>query len=240
MTEQKTALITGANRGMGYETAAGLGRLGWKVGVGARDRHRGEDAVARLRADGIDAFIVPLDVTDDESVRTAAELLSLRGGLDALINNAAISGGRPVPPTDTALATVRAVMETNVLGAVRTINALLPLLRRSPAPRIVNMSSSVGSLALQSDPEVQLGLMDLAYAPSKTLLNAITVQFANELRGSGILINAGCPGYVATELNGFSGSRTPAEGAAIAIHLATLGDDGPSGGFFNDAGVVPW
>ena len=240
MTEQKTALITGANRGMGYETAAGLGRLGWEVGVGARDQHRREDAVATLRAEGIRAFPVPLDVTDDESVRAAAELLSERGGLDVLVNNAAISGGRPVSPTDTALATVRTVMETNVLGVVRVINAMLPLLRRSTAPRIVNMSSSIGSLALQSDPDVQLGVMDLAYGPSKTLLNAVTVQFANELRDSGILINSACPGYVATDLNGFSGFRTPGEGAAIAIHLATLANDGPSGGFFNDEGVVPW
>lgn len=240
MTTQQTALITGANKGIGYETAAGLGRLGWNVGIGARDRGRRDDAVARLRSDGIDAFAVPLDVTDDESVKAAAAQLSERGGLDVLVNNAAITGGPPVPPTATNLDVVRAVVETNVLGVVRVTNAMLPLLRRSSSARIVNMSSSVGSLTLQSDPGVELGVGDLAYTTSKTFLNAVTVQYAKELSGSGILINAGCPGYVATELNGFSGYRTPIEASAIAIRLATLPSDGPSGGFFNDEGVIPW
>lgn len=240
MTEQMTALITGANKGIGHETAAGLGRLGWKVGVGARNQRRRDEAVAKLRAEGIDAFAVPLDVTDDESVAAAAQLLNEHGGLDALVNNAAITGGPQVPPTETALETVRVVLETNVFGVIRVTNAMLPLLRKSSAPRIVNMSSSVGSLVLQSNPDVQLGEMDIAYSASKTFLNAVTVAYANELRGSGILINAACPGYVATELNAFSGFRTPAEGAAIAVRLATLADDGPSGGLFNDEGVVPW
>jgi NAD(P)-dependent dehydrogenase (short-subunit alcohol dehydrogenase family) len=240
MTEQMTALITGANKGIGHETAAGLGRLGWKVGVGARDQRRRDEAVAKLCAEGIDAFAVPLDVTDEESVAAAAQLLSERGGLDALVNNAAITGGPQVPPTETALETVRTVLETNVFGVIRVTNAMLPLLRQSSAPRIVNMSSSVGSLVLQSNPDVQLGEMDIAYSASKTFLNAVTVGYANELRGSGILINAACPGYVATDLNAFSGFRTPVEGAAIAIRLATLAHDGPSGGLFNDQGVVPW
>ena len=240
MTEQMTALITGANKGIGHETAAGLGRLGWKVGVGARDQRRRDEAVAKLCAEGIDAFAVPLDVADEESVAAAAQLLNERGGLDALVNNAAITGGPQVPPTETDLETVRTVLETNVFGVIRVTNAMLPLLRQSSAPRIVNMSSSVGSLVLQSNPDVQLGEMDIAYSASKTFLNAVTVGYANELRGSGILINAACPGYVATELNAFSGFRTPVEGAAIAIHLATLAHDGPSGGLFNDEGVVPW
>jgi NAD(P)-dependent dehydrogenase (short-subunit alcohol dehydrogenase family) len=240
MTEELTALITGANKGIGYEIAAGLGRLGWSVGIGARDQRRRDDAVAKLRSDGIEAFAVPLDVTDDESVNTAAALLNERGGLDILVNNAAISGGPPVPPTASSLETIRAVVETNVLGVIKVTNAMLPLLRRSNAARIVNMSSSVGSLTLQSNPDIQLGVGDLAYTASKTFLNAVTVQYAKELSGSGILINAGCPGYVATELNGFSGFRTPVEAAAIAIRLATLADDGPSGAFFNDEGVVPW
>jgi NAD(P)-dependent dehydrogenase (short-subunit alcohol dehydrogenase family) len=240
MTEQLTALITGANKGIGYETAAGLGRLGWNVGIGARDQRRRDDAVTKLLSEGIDAFAVPLDVTDDESVYAAATLLSARGGLDVLVNNAAITGGSPLPPTATILDVVRTVLETNVLGIVRVTNAMLPLLRHSNVARIVNMSSSVGSLTLQSNPDIQLGVGDLAYTASKTFLNAVTVQYAQELSGSGILINAACPGYVATELNGFSGFRTPVEAAAIAIRLATLANDGPSGGFFNDEGVVPW
>ena len=109
MTEQTTALVTGANKGIGYETAAGLGRLGWSVGIGARDTARRDDAVARLRAEGLDAFAVPLDVTDDESVDAAAKLLAGRGGLDVLVNNAAITGGLPVPPTSTELSTIRTV-----------------------------------------------------------------------------------------------------------------------------------
>ena len=119
-------------------------------------------------------------------------------------------------------------------------NALLPLLRRSPAPRIVNMSSSVGSLTLQQTPGAATGPIAAAYAPSKSFLNALTVQYAKELAGTNILVNAACPGFVATDLNGFRGVRTPEQGAAVAIRLATLPDDGPTGGFFDDGGVVPW
>jgi NAD(P)-dependent dehydrogenase (short-subunit alcohol dehydrogenase family) len=117
---------------------------------------------------------------------------------------------------------------------------MLPLLRRSASPRIVNMSSSVGSLTRQTDPDGQTGPISAAYSPSKTFLNAVTVQYAKELAGTNILINAGCPGFTATDLNNFRGVRTPAQGAAIAIQLATLPDGGPTGGFFEDAGVVPW
>jgi NAD(P)-dependent dehydrogenase (short-subunit alcohol dehydrogenase family) len=133
-------------------------------------------------------------------------------------------------------------VETNVIGVIRVTNAMLPLLRRSASPRIVNMSSAVGSLARQtaSADEGATGPLSAAYAPSKTMLNAVTVQYAKELRDTNILINAGCPGFTATDLNAFRGVRTPEQGAAIAIRLATLPDDGPTGGFFEDAGVVPW
>jgi NAD(P)-dependent dehydrogenase (short-subunit alcohol dehydrogenase family) len=241
MSGQTIALVTGANKGIGYEIAAGLGALGWSVGVGARDTERREAAVAKLRAGGADAFGVPLDVTDDASVASAALLVGERAGrLDVLVNNAGVTGGRPQEPTLVDLATVRAALETNVIGVIRVTNAMLPLLRQSPSPRIVNMSSSVGSLARQSTPGAQTGPISAAYAPSKSALNALTIQYAKELAGTGILINAGCPGYTATDLNGFRGVRTPEQGAAIAIRLATLPDDGPAGGFFEDAGVVPW
>jgi NAD(P)-dependent dehydrogenase (short-subunit alcohol dehydrogenase family) len=133
-------------------------------------------------------------------------------------------------------------VETNVIGVIRVTNAMLPLLRRAAAPRIVNMSSSVGSLTRQTSSADQgaVGPLSVAYAPSKTMLNAVTIQYAKELRGTNILINAACPGYTATDLNGFRGVRTPEQGAAIAVRLATLADDGPTGGFFEDAGVVPW
>ncbi len=243
MSESTIALVTGANKGIGDEIAAGLGALGWSVGVGARDEQRRRTAVEKLRAAGVDAFGVPLDVTDDASVRDAARRVEDRAGrLDVLVNNAAVTGGMPQEPTRVDPAVVRTVIETNVLGVIRVTNAMLPLLRRSASPRIVNMSSGVGSLTRQSDSDdpLRTGPVSGAYTPSKTFLNAVTVQYAKELRGTGILINAGCPGFVATDLNNFRGVRTPEQGAAIAIRLATLPGDGPSGGFFEDDGVVPW
>ncbi|WP_330342070.1 SDR family oxidoreductase [Streptomyces sp. NBC_00557] len=241
MSEQKIALVTGANKGIGYEIAAGLGTLGWSVGVGARDDRRREAAVAKLRAAGADAFEVPLDVTDDASAAAAAKLIEERAGrLDVLVNNAAITGGAPQEPTVVATATVQAVVETNVIGVIRVTNAMLPLLRHSASPRIVNMSSRVGSLTLQTTPGAETGPIAVAYAPSKTFLNAVTVQYAKELHDTNILVNAACPGFCATDLNGFRGVRTPEQGAAIAIRLATLPDDGPTGRFFDDEGAIPW
>ncbi len=241
--DQTIALVTGANKGIGYEIAAGLGALGWSVGVGARDEGRRHDAVEKLRATGVDAFGVPLDVTDDASVTAAARLIEERAGrLDVLVNNAGVTGGMPQDPTQMSPEQVRTVVETNVIGVMRLTNAVLPLLRRSTSPRIVNMSSSVGSLARQTatTDELSTGPISGAYAPSKTFLNAVTVQYAKQLRDTNILINLACPGFVATDLNGFRGVRTPQEGAAIAIRLATLPDGGPTGGYFEDAGVIPW
>ncbi|MEV6973757.1 SDR family NAD(P)-dependent oxidoreductase [Kitasatospora sp. NPDC093806] len=243
LNERTIALVTGANKGIGYQIAAGLGALGWSVGVGARDAGRRETAVERLRAAGVDAFGVPLDVTDDASATAAAQLIEERSGrLDVLVNNAAIVGAMPQEPTRVDPATIRAVVETNVIGVIRVTNAMLPLLRRSTAARIVNMSSTVGSLTRQSAPDRELnaGPVAAGYSPSKTFLNAVTLQYTRELTGTDILINAACPGYVATDLNGFRGTRTPEQGAAIAIKLATLPTDGPTGHFFDDAGEVPW
>ncbi|MEV0534477.1 SDR family oxidoreductase [Kitasatospora sp. NPDC050463] len=243
MSERTIALVTGANKGIGYEIAVGLGALGWRVGVGARDDERRAAAVEKLRACGVEAFGVPLDVTDDASVSAAARLIEERAGrLDVLVNNAAVAGGMPQEPTKVDPATIRTVVETNVIGVIRVTNAMLPLLRRSASPRIVNMSSSVGSLTRQSGTAAELttGPVAAAYSPSKTFLNAVTLQYVRELSDTNILINVGCPGYVATDLNGFRGVRSPAQGAEIAIKLATLPDDGPTGKFFEDAGVVPW
>ncbi|MEV5898240.1 SDR family oxidoreductase [Nonomuraea fuscirosea] len=245
VSEKKIALVTGANKGIGYEIAAGLGALGYGVGVGARDDARRETAVEKLRAAGVDAFGVPLDVTSDQSVTAAAELVERRAGrLDALVNNAGISGemapGWIQDPTTADLDEVRRVLETNVLGVIRVTNALLPLLRQAASPRIVNLSSSVASLTWQSDPDVDVGPLMGIYSPTKSYLNAVTVQYARQFAGTNILINAVCPGLVATDFTGFQAPRTPEQGAAVAIRFATLPDGGPSGSFFQDEGVIPW
>ncbi|WIM99358.1 SDR family oxidoreductase [Actinoplanes oblitus] len=241
MSERTIALVTGANKGIGYEIAAGLGGLGMTVGVGARDAERRDAAVAKLRAAGVDAFGVPLDVTDDAGVTAAAALIEERfGRLDVLVNNAGITGGMPQEPTRVDPEIIRTVVETNVIGVIRVTNAMLPLLRRSASPRIVNMSSTVGSLTRQSAAGDDTGPIAAAYSPSKTFLNAVTLQYAKELSDTNILINMACPGYCATDLNGFRGHRTPEQGAVAAIRLATLPDGGPTGAFFDDEGTIPW
>ncbi|MGW4978944.1 SDR family oxidoreductase [Streptomyces mirabilis] len=245
MSETKIALVTGANKGIGYEISAGLGALGYRVGVGARDEARRESAVEKLRAAGVDAFAVPLDVTGDQSVTDAAELIERQAGrLDVLVNNAGISGetgpGWVQDPTTLDLGVVRMVVETNVIGVIRVTNAMLPLLRRSTAPRIVNVSSAVASLTRQADPDIEIGPIMAAYSPSKSFLNAVTVQYARQFAGTNMLINAACPGLVATDFTGFHGPRTPEQGAAAAIRLATLPDGGPTGAFFEDDGIIPW
>ena len=237
---KKTALVTGANKGIGYEIAAGLSRLGFRVGVGARDAGRRDEAVAKLQADGHDVFGVPLDVTDDASVAAAAAQLEEQGGLDVLVNNAAITGGMPQEPTKVSAAQVLEVVDTNVVGVIRVTNAMLPMLRGASLPRIVNVSSTVGSLTLQTAQAEAVGPISAAYSPTKTYLNAITIQYAKELAGTGILVNAGCPGYVATDLNNFQGFRTPEQGAAVFLELATLPDGGPSGTFRDETGIQPW
>ncbi|MFE2871589.1 SDR family oxidoreductase [Embleya sp. NPDC059259] len=245
MSETKIALVTGANKGIGYEIAAGLGALGHRVGVGARNEARRSSAVEKLRAAGVDAFEVPLDVTDDGSVAEAAALIERQAGrLDVLVNNAGISGdmgpGWVQDPTTLDLDLVRTVVETNVIGVIRVTNAMLPLLRRSASPRIVNVSSAVASLTRQADPNIEIGPIMAAYAPSKSFLNAVTVQYARHLADTNILINAACPGLVATDFTAFHGPRTPQQGAATAIHLATLPNNGPTGSFVEDEGIIPW
>ncbi|GAA1864977.1 SDR family oxidoreductase [Myceligenerans crystallogenes] len=238
MNEKKTALVTGANKGIGFAVAEGLGELGFTVAVGARDEARRTEAVGRLRAAGVDAFGVALDVTSDDSAARAAEAIEQRTGrLDVLVNNAGIGGSYlngEQDPTTLDLDVLRTVLDTNVFGVVRVTNAMLPLLHRSPAPRVVNASSNMGSLTLQTGPQLA------AYAPSKTMLNSITAQYSRRLAGTGVIVNAYCPGYVATDFTGHASDRTPEQGAAVAIRLATLPDDGPRGGFFDDDGVVPW
>lgn len=245
------ALVTGANKGIGRGAAEQLAGLGMTVLIGSRDPGRGEEAAAALRSAGGDVHTITLDVTDPTTVSEAAKQIQERfGQLDVLINNAGITGSGQVSPQDAydqvpstvELDMVRAVFETNVFGVIAVTNAMLPLLRRSPAPRIVNVSSHGASLALTSDPDGPFAtlLPSAAYMPSKTALSALTVQYANELRKDGILVNAAAPGYVDTDSNNHTGFLTVAQGAAILVRLATLGTDGPTGGFYGEEGPVPW
>jgi len=239
---KKVALITGANRGIGFEIARQLGQHGLTVLVGARDECRGTHAAARLAADGIDAQSVMLDVTDAASIAAAAAFVDeVYGVLDVLVNNAGVRLDNGLEPSDVPLEMLRATYETNVFGPVAVIQAFLPLLRRSPAGRVVNATSALASMTLNQDPDFEFAAMKLlAYNSSKTALNAITVQFAHELHETPIKVNAADPGYTATEFNGFRGTQTVEEGAQAAVRLALLDGHGPTGGFFDAKGPLPW
>ncbi|MFI0422359.1 SDR family oxidoreductase [Spongiactinospora sp. 9N601] len=240
------ALVTGANKGIGREIAAQLAALGMSVLLGARDPERGEKTATDLRGSGLDVHPMPLDVTEPASVeRAAAQVEERFGRLDVLVNNAGISGEPALAPSATGVEQVRAVLETNVVGVLRVSNAMLPLLRRSRAARIVNISSGTASMADMGDPAHYLFHLPprAAYPVSKAALNALTVQYAKELREEGILVNAAAPGACDTDFTrelGMTLTRTAAQGAAIAVRLATLGPDGPTGGFFSDDGPMRW
>jgi NAD(P)-dependent dehydrogenase (short-subunit alcohol dehydrogenase family) len=237
----RAAIVTGASSGIGLAIAHMLGQEGHALTVAARRPDKLSAAAEELRGAGYDVHEVAGNMADEDTIKGVVAAHAERfGRLDVLVNNAGVTGGMPQNPTTVSIAAVRAAVETNVIGVIRVTNAMVPLLRRSASPRIVNMSSTVGSLARQTDPGTETGPLSAAYSPSKSMLNAVTVQYAKELHDTNILINAACPGYVATDLNGFQGVRTPEQGAAIAVRLATLPDDGPTGGFFEDAGVVPW
>jgi NAD(P)-dependent dehydrogenase (short-subunit alcohol dehydrogenase family) len=235
------ALVSGANKGIGFEIARGLGAKKITVLVGARDEGRGQAAAAKLQSEGADARFVKLDMTDHGTIQRAAEWIEKEfGRLDILVNNAGI-GEWGTKASDVSLAKVREVYETNLFGPIALTQAMLPLLRKSKHGRIVNVSSSLGSLTLASQPDSPMAsFVALGYNTSKSALNSITVQFANELKGTPIKVNAICPGYCATDINGHSGPRTAAQGAVAAIEYATIGEDGPTGGYFNDEGRVPW
>jgi NAD(P)-dependent dehydrogenase (short-subunit alcohol dehydrogenase family) len=235
------ALISGANKGIGYEIARGLGAKKVRVLVGARDEARGQAAADKLKSEGVDARFVKLDVTDQATIQHAAGLIDKEfGRLDILINNAGIAEWG-FKPSEVDLAKVREVYETNFFGPIALIQGMLPLLRKSIHGRVVNVSSSLGSLTLSSDLNSPFAdFLALGYNTSKSALNSMTVQFAKELKDTPIKVNAICPGYCATDINGNSGPRTAAQGAVAAIEYATIGADGPTGGYFNDEGRVPW
>jgi NAD(P)-dependent dehydrogenase (short-subunit alcohol dehydrogenase family) len=239
---RQVALVTGANKGLGRETARRLAAEGMTVLLGARDAERGQRVAAELATDGADVRFVHLDVTDVDTVKAAAVLIEGEfGKLDVLVNNAGISVENRAPVTDITAEAMRTTYETNVFGVVTVTNTLLPLLRLSENARIVNVSSMLGSLSISADPNGPFaqwpGAFLLAYNSSKSALNAMTIMWANVLRGDGIKVNAADPGYVATDLNHHSGTATVEEGANIIVTLATLPADGPTG-TFQSAGLT--
>lgn len=243
------AFITGANKGLGHATAAALGRTGVRVVLGARDRAKGEAAAAALRRQGADAVALQIDVADDDSVRAAAETLRAEHGrVDILVNNAGVlpeaaAAHRVTGPMDVAI--FRETFATNLFGVVATTEALLPLLLASGSGRIVNVSSTMGSLADQADPASPYhGLVVPAYQASKAALNSITIGLAKSLADSNIKVNAVCPGWVRTDLGGpeskAAAPTEPEDAARVVVDLALIGDDGPTGGFFDAEGPVRW
>ncbi|WP_329546435.1 SDR family NAD(P)-dependent oxidoreductase [Streptomyces sp. NBC_01356] len=233
-----TTLITGANKGLGFETARRLVAAGHTVYVGSRDAERG-----RLAAERLGARSVQLDVTDDASVAAAVKAVEADGGLDVLINNAGIeergANNAVIGAADVTADLMRSTFETNVFGVVRVTHAFLPLLRRSAAPVVVNVSSGLASMARVTAPDTPTyAYPGVAYPASKTAVNLITVQYAKafpEMR-----INCVEPGYTATDLNGHTGIQTVEQGAEIIVRMAQVRPDGPTGGYFDAAGPIPW
>jgi NAD(P)-dependent dehydrogenase (short-subunit alcohol dehydrogenase family) len=252
MHDQRVALITGANQGIGLQIAKELAAHQFTVLVGSRDLARGQAAAKTI--DG-DARALQLDVTDRASIAAAAATIrSELGRLDVLVNNAAISNtsrsremsiaeyAKSTRPSNVSLDEVRAVWETNVFGPLAVYQAMLPLLREAPAARIVNVSSGVGSLTRNADRSFPYrSIFGPTYPASKTALNAMTLAMAIELEPTGIKVNAASPGFTKTNLNNYEGTETVEEGAREAVRLALLGPDGPTGTFSHATlGILPW
>jgi NAD(P)-dependent dehydrogenase (short-subunit alcohol dehydrogenase family) len=243
MSTKKIALITGANKGIGFETARQLGQQQIIILIGARDAAKGEAAAAKLRGEGLDARALPLDVTDTDSIRRAADKVSQEfGRLDILINNAGVMvDDQTKKVSEQSLAAWRTTFDTNVFGLIATTQGFLPLLRKSDAGRIVNLSSILGSNTLHSDPQSPIYDFKVpAYNVSKSAVNAYTVQLAYELRDTSIKVNAAHPGWVKTELGGEGATMELPDGAKTSVALATLAADGPTGSYIHMGEALPW
>jgi NAD(P)-dependent dehydrogenase (short-subunit alcohol dehydrogenase family) len=244
-TEQTSVLITGGNKGLGLEAARRLGEKGWKVFLGSRDPGRGRAAAETLAEAGVHVVPVPLDVTVDESVHCAVQLVRRHTDrLDVLINNAGASGN-VVPPPEATADEIHAVYETNVYGPVRVTQAFLPLLESASSPRVVMVSSAGGSFTVVTDPEQPVSKMhELAYSSSKAALNMVTVRYAQALPH--IKFNVATPGevasrkFAATDMNNHTGELTVTEGTDSIIRLATIDAAGPTGIFVDRLGPVGW
>lgn len=244
-TSQKVAFITGANRGIGFETAKGLGELGIKVILGSRDLHKGQQAASQLQALGIAAEAITYDAEDDEAAAAAYAYLDQHyGKLDILVNNAGIlveslMGGNNSSTVSSDI--LQKTFHTNLFAVISLTQALLPLLKKSDAGRIVNLSSILASLTLHSLPDSPIDpAKAFAYNASKTALNAYTVHLAHELRGTAIKVNSAHPGWVKTELGGDSAPMEVADSGKTSVQLATLPADGATGGFFHVGDALPW
>jgi NAD(P)-dependent dehydrogenase (short-subunit alcohol dehydrogenase family) len=245
---QKIAFITGGNRGLGFQTALDLQDQGMKVVIGSRDLKQGEEAVAKLRAAGVDADVLQFDITKAADYQAAYEYFNSKyGHLDILVNNAGIAAGKfPGTGPEHSASEVPSdllhkVFETNFFAPVALTRALLPLLKRSPAGRIVNLSSILGSLTLQADPKSPIyDAKSFAYDASKTALNAFTIHLAYELRDTNIKVNSAHPGWVKTDMGGDQAPMELSEGSKTSVALATLPPNGPNGGYFHLGKPLPW
>jgi NAD(P)-dependent dehydrogenase (short-subunit alcohol dehydrogenase family) len=239
---KRVALVTGGNKGIGYEICRGIASRDISVLMGARDIKRGETACSRLRAEGLAVYFIQLDVADSSSITAAVnQIAKSYGRLDVLVNNAGIMLNDDNSSLEVAPQTVRNTMQTNFYGPLRLCQLCIPLMRKRNYGRIVNISSTLGSLTEMADPES--GYADLqspAYRLSKNALNGITTLFASRVRGENILVNSACPGWVKTDLGGAAAPLSPEQGADTPVWLSTLPDDGPSGGFFRDRNEIPW
>ncbi len=245
MSDVKVALITGANKGLGLETGRQLGKLGYTVLLGSRDALKGEVGARQLRDDGVDARVVKLDVNKQADIEAAVAMIeSEYGKLDVLVNNAGVmieKGWTKNTTSETTMENLRATFETNLFAVFAVTKAMLPLLKKSDAGRVVNVSSILGSVSMQAtkgSPTYNTKLF--AYNASKAALNVLTISLAHELRGTKIKVNSAHPGWVKTDLGGSAAPMNVVDGAKTEVELATIGEDGPTGGFFHDGKEIAW
>lgn len=244
----KTALVTGANKSIGFEITRQLAQKGIYVYLGSRDPENGNEALKKLKAEGINHVeVVQLDVTDDASVQQAREAIGKKiKSLDILINNAGVYGGYPQSALDASIDKFKAAYEVNVYGVVRVTQSFMDLLKKSPEPRVVNVSSSQGSITLHSDPSYKYyDYKGAVYLSSKAALNMYTVVLAYELKDTRFKVNAVCPGYTKTDFNGHRGPGTLEDAGKRIVKYAVIGNEGPSGKFFSEennpeTGEIPW
>ncbi len=239
----KSALVTGGNKSIGFETAKQLAQLGYFVYIGSRDNTKGLKAIKNLNAIGLsNVDCIQLDITDLNSIKAARQQLESKiRNLDILINNAGISGGFPQPATKVSIDTLRLVFETNFFGTVQVTQEFIGLLKKSDQPRIVNVTTELSSLTNHSNPNWKFAqFKPAAYGPSKTALNAYTVMLADELKDTNFKVNCVCPGFTATDFNNHRGDKKVEDAASVIVKYATLGQDGPTGKFLSEEGETAW